>query len=298
MANHTITTFWVLSNGSLTMTIRIVTDSTCDLPPAAIEAYGITVVPVYINIGDESYQEGVEISRRQFYENLYNYPVYPTTAAPAPGAFTAVYEQLTAAGATQILSIHVAASLSNVLNAARLGAEAAQSAPVTLFDSQQITAGSGLLLIAAAEAAAAACTMAEIVARLQQYTAQTYVFGVIEKLESLRRSGRVNWTEYGIGSLLQLKPVMMIHQGKITVQAKVRTAKRARQHVLDLVGSLQPFLYLAVIHAHALDAARELQRLATDLFPQGQEPLLLEITPAVGTHLGLGALGFACITAT
>ncbi len=279
------------------MTIRIVTDSTCDLPPALIAAYGITVVPVYINIGETSYQEGVEISRQAFYENLYTYPTYPTTAAPAPGAFTAVYEELTAVGATHILSLHVAANLSNVFNAARLGAEAARGAPVTLFDSQQITAGSGLLLVVAAEAIAAGSTVEEVVAMLQHYAARTYVFGVIETLESLRRSGRVNWAEFGIGSFLQLKPVMMIHRGEITAQAKVRTAKRARQHVLNLVASLRPFLRLAVIHVQAPDAARELQEMAADLFPPEQEPLLLEITPAVGTHLGLGAVGFACIQA-
>ncbi len=278
------------------MTIRIVTDSTCDLPPAIIETYGITVVPVYINIGEESYLDGQEISRQQFYENLYTYPTYPTTAAPAPGAFTAVYEQLTTDGATQILSVHVAANLSNVLNAARLGADAAQSAPVTFFDSQQIAAGSGLLIMMAAEAIAAGHSLEEVVAKLQSYTARTYVFGVIETLESLRRSGRVNWAEFGIGSLLQIKPLMMIHQGEITAPAKVRTTKRARQHALDLVASLKPFLRLAVIHVHALEAAHKLQEMAADLFPPEQEPLLLEIAPAVGTHLGLGAVGFACIT--
>lgn len=279
------------------MSIRLVTDSTCDLPPDLIAAHGIMVVPAYINIGAESYRDGVEISRQQFYENLYSYPTYPTTAAPAPGAFTAVYEQLTANGATQILSIHVAANLSNILNAARLGAAAAHSAPVTLFDSQQITAGSGLLLLAAAQAIAAGQTIEDIVALLQRHTAHTYVFGVIDTLESLRRSGRVNWASFGIGSLLQLKPVMMIHRGEITVQAKVRTTKRAQQHALDLITSMHPFVHLAVIHVHAPQIARELLDSAASLFPPGEKPLILEITPAIGAHLGLGAVGFACITA-
>ena len=277
------------------MTIRIVTDSTCDLPADLVAAYGITVVPVYLNVGTESYLEGRDISREQFYENLYSYPTYPTTAAPAVGAFTAVYEQLSAEGASAILSIHVAANLSNVINAARLGAEAANSAPVTLFDSQQITAGSGLLIMQAAEAAAAGQSVAEIVAMLETAVSHTYVFGIIETLESLRRSGRVNWAEFGIGSLLQIKPVMMIRQGIISVQAKVRTYKRARQHVLNLVEELRPFTKLAVIHVHAAQAAADLYEMAAHLFPVEQPPLILEITPAIGTHLGLGAVGFACI---
>lgn len=279
------------------MTIRIVTDSTCDMPPSLVKAHGITVVPAYINIGTESYLDGVEISRQQFFANLYKYPSYPSTAAPAPAAFTAVYEQLTAEGATHILSIHVAANLSSVFNAARLGAQAAHSAPITLIDSQQITAGSGLLLAAAAQAVADGCSPEEITTMLHQFAARTYVFGVIENLESLRRSGRVNWAEFGIGSLLQLKPVLLIHQGKITAQAKVRTTARARQHVLDLVTALQPFLYLAVIHVEAPQAAAVLLEQASHLFPAGKEPMILEISPTVGAHLGLGAVGFACITA-
>lgn len=277
------------------MTIRLVTDSTCDLPPDLLQAHQITVVPAYVNIGEKSYREGVELTRAEFYRNLYRYPVYPTTAVPGPGAFTAVYEQLTAAGASHILSIHVAGSLSTMLNAARLGAEAAQSVPVTLFDSQQISAGSGLLLLAAAQAIAAGHSVAQIVAMLETYVAQTYVFGVIETLESLRRSGRVNWATFGIGSLLQLKPVMMIHRGEVSVQARVRTARRARQHVLELVSALQPFRYLAVIHVQAPEAAAEMQEMAAALFPTAQAPMLLEITPAIGTHLGLGAVGFAGI---
>lgn len=277
------------------MNIRLVTDSTCDLPLTLLQAHGITVVPAYINIGAKSYREGIDIARAEFYRNLYRYPVYPTTAVPGPGAFTAVYEQLTAEGATHILSIHVAGSLSNMLNAARLGVEAAQSAPVTLFDSQQITAGSGLLLLAAAQAIAVGHSVAQIVTMLETYTAQTYVFGAIETLESLRRSGRVNWAAFGIGSLLQIKPVMMIHCGEVSVQAKVRTTRRARQHVLELLAALQPFRYLAAIHVQASEAAAEMQQMAAPLFPAGQEPILLEITPAIGTHLGLGVVGFAGI---
>ncbi len=277
------------------MTIRLVTDSTCDLPLSLLQAHQITVVPAYVNIGAKSYREGIDITRAEFYRNLYQYPVYPTTAVPGSGAFTTVYEQLTAEGASHILSIHVASSLSNMLNVARLGAEAAQSVPVTLFDSQQISAGSGLLLLAAAQAIAAGHRVAQIVSTLEACTAQTYVFGAIETLESLRRSGRVNWAAFGIGSLLQIKPVMMVHRGEVSVQAKVRTARRARQHVLELFSALQPFRYLAVIHVQAPEAAAEMQEMAAALFPEGQEPMLLEVTPAIGTHLGLGAVGFAGI---
>ena len=244
------------------MTLKIVTDSTCDLPPSVIAEWDITVVPVYVNVGAASYLDGQELARKTFYDNLYTYDTYPTTAAPAAGAFTAVYEQLTAAGATAILSIHLAASLSNTFNAARLGAEAANSAPVTLFDARQITVGTGALVLLAARAAADGRSLPEIVALLEASVPHTYVFGMIDTLESLRRSGRVNWATFGIGSLLQIKPVMMIHQGEISVVARVRTRKRALPHVVSLMSSLHPFTQLYVIHVHAPEGARELADMA------------------------------------
>ena len=135
------------------MTIRIVTDSTCDIPPDIAEKLAIKVVPVYINIGDESFLDGVELSRRDFFINLPGYDSFPTTAAPASGTFTAAYKELVEEGATEIISLHIAANLSNTFNAARLGSEDVQDANVTIWDTKQLTMGSGLQVIAAAEAA-------------------------------------------------------------------------------------------------------------------------------------------------
>ena len=278
------------------MTIKIVTDSACDVPEAVAAELGITIVPVYINIGEESYREGVELSRHTFYQQLSGYRQYPTTAAPSVGAFTEVYERLAQEGATEILSLHVASSLSAVYNAARLGAAAQNAVPVTLFDSQQITLGAGLLIILAAEMAAAGSGMAEILSMLNERVDRAYVFGMLDGLEALRRSGRVSLMQFGLGTLLQIKPVMVIHQGVVSVAAKIRTRKRSIQHALAMVAGFGPFERLAIIHVHAPEAAAMLRRQAAHLFPKGHAPLTAEITPAIGIHLGLGAVGFACIT--
>lgn len=278
------------------MTVKIVADSACDVPEHLAKELDITIVPVYINVGEQSYLEGVEISREEFYRNLSTYPVYPTTAAPAVGSFTAVYDELAAAGATEILSIHIASSISATYNAARLGAEAA-SAQVTVFDSEQITIGSGLLVLAAAEAAAAGKSAAEIVAMLQERVPRTRVFGMIDSLESLRRSGRVNWAQFGLGTLLQIKPVMMIHQGEVSVVARIRTRKKALSQTIEMVQQLGPFERLAVLHVNAPEAAEELLRMTEGVFSTAHQPMVTGITPAIGTHLGLGAVGFASISA-
>lgn len=279
------------------MTLKIVTDSACDVPEELAKALEITVVPVYINIGDKSYLDGVELSRRDFYQNLPTYPIYPTTAAPASGTFAETYEKLAREGATEIISIHLADSLSATCNNARLGVEAANGVRVTVFDSTQITIGAGLLVITAAEMAKNGRSAAEVIAALQTRTSKTRIFGMIETLDSLRRSGRASWAQFGLGTLLQIKPVMMVHNGEVSVVAKIRTSKKAMQQMLDMVAELGPFEKLAVIHVNDPKTAAELQQQAAHLFPKEFPPIIMETTPAIGTHLGLGAVGFAGISA-
>lgn len=277
--------------------IQLVTDSAMDVPPQLAEKYGITVVPVYVNIGEKGYLEGVELSRQEFYDNLETYDPYPTTAAPAPGTFAEVYGRLIANGATEIISIHLASKLSATYNNARLGAELAATpeCPIHVVDSQQITLGGGLLVLVAAEALAAGKSAAEVLALLAERTPRTAVFGMIDTMESLRRGGRVSWAAFGVGTLLQIKPVMMIRAGEITVVAKVRTKKRALKQMQEMVEEYGPFERIAILHVHAPDAAVELQIESAHLFQAEEAPIIMEVTPAIGTHLGLGAVGFAAI---
>lgn len=279
------------------MTVKIVTDSTCDIPEQLAVELGITIIPVYINVGEQSFLEGVDISREEFYDNLLQYPVYPTTAAPAVGSFTAIYNRLGEEGATDILSIHIASSISATYNAARLGAEAVSGVNVTIFDSEQITMGSGLLVLTAATAAAAGKSVSEIVAMLQERVPRTRVFGMLDSLESLRRSGRVNWAQFGLGTLLRIKPVMMIKQGEVSVIARIRTQKKALSRTIEMVQEIGPFERLAIIHVNAPEAAESLRQLTKNIFSTEHPLMTTSVTPAIGTHLGLGAVGFACITA-
>ncbi|MDX1614165.1 MAG: DegV family protein [Candidatus Promineifilaceae bacterium] len=279
------------------MTIGIVTDSTCDLPDETARAHQITVVPAYINIGEDSYLDGPELTRAEFYRQLPDLEVQPSTAAPAPGAFTAAYEKLAAAGVRQILSIHVASSLSAMLNAARLGAEAAPQVEVTLFDSQQVTMGLGLQCLVAARLAQAGHSMAEIVARLDQIVDHTYVFAALDTLEYLRRSGRVNWAEFGIGTLLRIKPLIRVHRGQVEILEKIRTSSKVRKRLVELVDQLSPLEEVAVLHIRGGEALPSFQAQAQTLFPTAIHPLAVEVTPAVGAHVGPGGLGLACIAA-
>lgn len=156
------------------MTIKIVTDSACDLPSAPVAQHEVTIVPLYVNVGEHSFLDGVDLSREAFYRQLPELPALPTTPAPAPGQFVQTYEPLAAAGATQIVSIHISASLSNTVNVARLAAQETRGATVTVIDGGQLSLGTGLLVIAAARAAADNASVTDIGALVQELTGRTY----------------------------------------------------------------------------------------------------------------------------
>jgi len=277
------------------MTIRVVTDSTCDIPPDLAAAHGIVVLPTYVNVGQDSFLDGVDLTRAEFYTRLPQFRSPVTTAAPAVGVFSEAYEQLAREGASAVLSIHLASQLSGLLNVARLGAEAAQGIDVTLFDSQQISMGLGFLALTAARAAQAGAPMAEIVSALHADLPRTHVFAMLDTLEFLRRSGRVSWPEFGVGSLLRIKPLVHVHQGSVNSLEKVRTQSRARSHMLQRVADLGPLRELALLHTANPQGAAELRGHAAHLIPPDYDPVAVEVTPTIGAHVGPGALGFACI---
>ena len=278
------------------MSIRIVTDSNCDLPQAMVDEYGITVVPMYINIGAESYLDGVTMSRQEFYEGLPHFDSHPMTSVPGPGTFIETFDKLAAEGATEILAIHIAGSLSAMANSARLAAEQWHKLPVTVFDSGNLTLGTGLQAVAAARAAAGGRSMAEIVAMLEDLASRTYCFAALDTVEFLRRSGRLTRFQWALASVLQIKPLLKMNDGEYDME-RIRTRKAALARVVDLLGGLGPLKELALVHTHAPEEAEALGREARHLDPEGALSLSAEVTPVIGTHIGPGAVGFVAIQA-
>jgi len=277
------------------MTIKIVTDSTCDLPESMTAKYGITVVPLYINFGERAYLDGVELSQEEFYQQLQNSNEFPTTAAPGLGQFRQEYERLAANGATEILSIHVSAGLSTTVNNAQLAAKEITDVPITVLDSKQLSLGIGFLAVRAAKAAAEGCSMAEIMTLLTAQIRRTHFFAVLDTLEFLRRSGRVHRLTAGLGTILQIKPLLKLQDGNITFE-KVRTRKQAIKRLINLLADLIPLEQVAIVHSHALDRAEALRQQAQHLLP-GDDVLTIDVSPIIGTHVGPGAAGFVCIQA-
>jgi DegV family protein with EDD domain len=278
------------------MTTRIVTDSTCDLPEDVIAQYGITVVPLYINFGLEGYLDGVEITRREFYDRLPDCDPLPTTAAPSSEAFRETYEDLVGNGATEILSIHVASSLSATANSARVGADSIQGATITVFDSRQISCGLGFQVLAAAQAIQGGSPVDQVLAALKSLVPRVYVFAALGTMEFLRRSGRVNPIVAGLGNTLQIKPLLKLIDGELASE-RARTSKRAIERVIALLEEVAPVEQLAIVHANAADRAQALKEQVQNLAPGG-DLWTVDIAPAIGTHIGPGAVGVACVSQT
>lgn len=276
------------------MSIRIVTDSTCDLPVSVVQEHGIRVVPLYIHIDAGSYLDGVELSREEFYKGLPTYQSPPTTAAPGIDTFGQVYEQLAAEGATGVVSIHISESLSNVVNVAQLAAQRMEAIPVKVIDSGQLTLGVGLMCMAAARVSQADGTMDEVVAAVQDLMPRTHTFAALSTVEFLRRSGRLTQFQSGLAALLKILPLLKMYSG-VAEMERVRTRERAIRRLLQLVHDLGPLEQLAIVHTNAPQEAAALHRRAQPLIPKGMEPMYAQVTSVIGAHIGPGAVGFVCV---
>jgi DegV family protein with EDD domain len=277
------------------MTIKIVTDSTCDLPQTVIKELDIPVIPLYINVGSAGYLDGVELTREEFYRSLPDYSPHPTTAAPGWEVFRRAYEKLAEQGATQILSIHISESLSATVDVARTAARETSVIPVSVLDARQLSLGTGFQVETAARAAREGRSMEEILKLLEDQITRTHVFAALDTLEYLRRSGRLNGAIAGLGHLLQLKPLLRMYDGKPSAE-RVRTSQRAIKRLLEILHEVSPLERVALVHTHATEQSEELLEKARSLVPKG-EIISVDITPVIGANIGPGAVGFACISA-
>lgn len=276
------------------MSIAIVTDSTCDLPQRVIHELGIKVIPLFINIGDKGYLDGVDITRKDFYTNLPGYTVHPTTGTPGADAFKEAYQTLKDKGYTEILSIHISEKLSATVNVARNAAHEFKQIPVTVRDSGQLSLGTGLQVERASRMAAEGRSMQEIEIALDDLMARTFVAARLDTLEFLRRSGRMNGFIAGIGSLLELKPILTMRNG-LPGSERVRTAHKAEARLLKMLEEHQPIEHFSLLHTNSPEQAMAFRDQAAHLLSV-DVAYSMDITPVIGAHIGPGAVGYAIIS--
>lgn len=276
------------------MTVRILTDSTCDLPADLIAKYKIAVIPFYIHIGTRDYLDGTDITREDFYKNLPEYKDHPTTAVPSHKRIHEMYEALAAEGATEILSIHISVTLSAIVNIANAAVAETTSVPVTVLDSRQLSLGTGFLVQTAAELAEEGRTVAEILPVLEEQIKRTYVAASLDTLRFLRRGGRMERAVSTIGELLHIKPILKMHDGVSAVE-RMRTRQKAIAQLVEMIKSHAPFEKIAFLHSGALEQTRLLQEEVRSLLPTTETWIEL-INPVLGAHIGPGVVGFASVS--
>jgi DegV family protein with EDD domain len=271
--------------------IRIVTDSTCDLPQELMEQYQIEVVPVPIQFGADTYLDGVTIDKASFYRRVEQEGALPKTSQPPPNAFVEMYQRL-AGQADEIISIHVTGRLSGTLNSALMAAEAvADTVKVTVFDSWGGSAGLGFMCLDAARMAAVGKDTPEILRRLEAVRPQVNHLFTLASLKFAEMSGRVNKLQSALASLLNIKPIIKAEGGLMEMAAQVRTRKKALEQVIAMarerVGDAR--VNLAVIHAQAPEEAAALLEQAKSAL-HVSETFIHELALSLAVHFGPGTL--------
>lgn len=277
------------------MKIRIVTDSTCDLPHYFIEQHELEVIPTILVVDGKEYADGISISREDFYKRLPSLRAQPTTAAPSMGDFSSRYESLLTHGVDHVISIHAAGALTSILNIARQAAKGFAD-KVTVMDSTSLSLGLGFQVLAAAEAAEELGLQAALDA-IESTRRRLRVYAALDTMENLRRSGRVPGAVALIGGILNIKPLIELANGEVKSMDRVRTTNQANEKMLSYLLQLGPLERLAILHTGAEPRARQflnkLMQKASQSVPR--DILMVNVTTVIGTHVGPNGLGFAAV---
>lgn len=268
----------------------VVTDSTADLPDAWRDRYGIQVVPLKVLFGAKTYRDGVDMNNEEFLARLATSSKLPTTSAPSPGEFAELYTRL-AKDYEGCISIHLGAQLSATAEAARVGAQTVEGFRVDVIDSGTVTMPMAFLCKVAAECS----SLQEATAAVERRVPNCRVLALLDTLRYIEMGGRVSRAQAMIGTMLDLKPLVLVAGGeKVKSIDRVRTRSRAIPRMVEFFESDLPVEHVAVVHAQAPEEA---ERIAAELrkrLPELEVPVG-QIGCVLGTHTGPKALGLVYI---
>ena len=271
------------------MTVKIVTDSTADLPDELVKEMGITVVPLYVRFGEEVLRDRVDISEDEFYERLTHDPVYPNTTQPTPQDFVDVYQKLSPA-ADGIVSIHLSAKLSGTCNSALMARETVgKECPIEVVDSETLSMALGLIVIAAATAAKAGKSMDEVVEGVKQAMPKIRLLFLLDTLKYLLKGGRIGKVKALLGAVLNLKPMITVKDGELVPAGQARTRAKGIDKLFEYVKNAGDIQDLAVVYNTTLDEAQNLAERIGSVFDR-EKIRMARVGPALGVHGGPGAM--------
>ena len=272
------------------MTVRVITDSTADLPPEMAAELGIEVVPLNVHFGTDTFRDGIDLSADEFYERLVASPRPPTTSQPSVGAFLEVYQKALE-GADGIVSVHISAKVSGTWNSSVQAREQlADPSQVEVVDTGQASMGLGWVAVAAAKAAQAGASLEEAAGVARSAAEQVRVLFLVDTLEYLQKGGRIGKAQAMFGSVLSIKPLLTIQEGEVHPLERVRTRGKGVARLVQLVQEAAPLQSMAVLYTTTEDEARALAERLAPCVPSG-EVIVGRLGTVVGTYAGPGLLG-------
>ncbi len=272
------------------MPVRIVTDSSCDLPAEQTAALGIEVVPLTVRFGDTELVDREELTVEDFYRRMSASDQLPQTAAPSPGAFEAAFRRCVDAGADGIVCVNLSAQLSATMQAAQTAAKAVEgTVPVEVVDSKSVTLGLGSMVLTAAEQAAAGADVESVAGVVRDMAERQRIWATLDTLENLKKGGRIGGAKALVASILSIKPAIAVHTGVVEEAGKPRTRGKALRWLADRLLAEPAVENLSVVHGEAPDFDEFVSLIAPRYGPGDYTTGV--IGPVIGAHAGPRVIG-------
>jgi DegV family protein with EDD domain len=275
--------------------IKIVTDSTAGIPEAMVREHDIRIIPLYVHFGEEAFKEGIDITNEQFYERLRTSASLPTTSQPSVGEFHGIFKELTDAG-HEVLALTISSKLSGTWNSAMGALEMLPGAPISVVDSLSTSLGMYMLVESALGKIAAGATRQEVAVHLEELKGQLHILFVVDTLEYLAKGGRIGNAKAFLGTLIKVKPLLVLENGVIEPCEQVRSKGKAVARMLELIeqrlAGKGAQAHVAIAHGMALDEALAFRKEVVAQLGCA-EPPISEVGAVLGTHTGPGIVAIA-----